>query len=114
MIYATAAPWSGGGAYPFRPKEPGGKGLIPHPAGGVAPWRCSRPPGGGARGAWGESPGRAAANTAGVTSGLVWGIRDTAGARVTVDLDTAALAGISGGNFAQRLRLVALPGCVLS
>src|SRR5262249_6173857 len=59
-----------------------------------------------------------ASQQVGVGSGLVWtvgrGDTGTSSATARVELDPSALAGLSGGNLAQRLRLVALPACALT
>lgn len=62
--------------------------------------------------------GPAASQQAGVGSGLMWTVSradlGTGAASARVELDPAALAGLSGGNFSSRLRLVALPACAVT
>jgi hypothetical protein len=59
-----------------------------------------------------------AASRAHVNSGLLLQVTRadsvTTGGRVQVQLDTTALAGEYGGNYAQRLRWVQLPACAMS
>jgi hypothetical protein len=57
----------------------------------------------------------ATAQAAGVVSGLMWSVAPAAGSGpVDVQLDSGALAGLSGGDFADRLTLIELPSCALT
>jgi RHS repeat-associated protein len=60
----------------------------------------------------------AAVRKAGFSSGLVFGVArsdaSTSAGKVTVQLDPSLLAGESGGDLGQRLRLVELPACALT